>query len=117
MHTIIEVEKALPLVEDADTLNSIASLAGNPGFQFLVRKLALQSAKLNSELVTTKHTDLSSVYFLQSGIHWCNWLQGQVDFAKSRLRASRPATSDEDRFFAQIRASIDLVGAEEPQAQ
>jgi hypothetical protein len=117
MHTIVEVEKSVPLVEDKETLNSVASLAGHPGFQFLVRKLALQASKLNSELISTKHTSLESVYFLQSGIHWCHWLQSQLNFAKNRIESSRPATSDEERFFQQIRATIDLVGADGSQAQ
>lgn len=89
---------------------SIASLAGHPGFQYLSMKLQKQGELLQASLVNDRHKDLREAEFLQSGVQWCSWLQRQVESATSRVRTPRPATPEEISAFS----SIELVG-EAPQ--
>lgn len=86
--------------------DSIASLAGHPGFQYLTLKLQKQGEFLKDSLVNDRQKDLREVEFLQSGVQWCQWLQRQVASATKRSKASRPALPEEVSAFN----SIELVG-------
>lgn len=109
-YTIVELEKPTPLEESPDSLSAVASLRSHAGFLWLTRKLAVQAAKLKSELENTKQDKLEDYYFLQSGVHWCKWLQGQVDFAHARYLAMRPASSTEERHLQDISPSVEVIG-------
>lgn len=87
---------------------SIASLAGHPGFQYLSMKLQKQGELLAASLTNDRHNDLREAEFLQSGVQWCSWLQRQVDAATNRVRTPRPATPEEVSAFG----SLELVGEE-----
>jgi len=107
---IIEVEKASSPPETPETIASVESLRGHGGFQWLLKKLRYQRARLQAELNGTRHEDLRAVDFLQSGMFWCNWLQQQLDFAHERYSATREALPTEDKFFEQIAAQLEYVG-------
>ena len=107
---IIEVEKVTAPPETAEAVASVESLRGHSGFQYLLKRLRYQSARLRAELANARHEDLRAVDFLQSGIHWCDWLQSQLDFAHERYLSLRTTTPSEEKFFEQIAAQIDFVG-------
>jgi len=98
-----------PLDETPEMVASIASLRSHAGFNWLVRKLKLQAARLRHELDSRKQEKLEDYYFLQSGINWCNWLQQQVDFANEKVSARR-ATPQETAQFKDIESVLELIG-------
>lgn len=107
---VVEVPKASVPADNEETISQVASLQGHPGFRWLLQKLDLQAARLRSELANKQHSSLRDVEFLQSGIQWCDWLRGQLDFAKQRYQNMREATLTEQRLFEEITSSIELVG-------
>lgn len=111
---VIEVPKPEPLEESPESVASVASLEGHPGFRWLLRKLSLQQARLRAELENSRHAKLEDVQFLQSGIQWTGWLASQLDFAKARYLATRAASPSEAKFFEEISSYITLVGATSP---
>src|SRR5579859_2168577 len=54
--TIVELEKLTPIEETPDSVAAVASLRSHHGFQWLVKKLKLQAARLKAELENTKQT-------------------------------------------------------------
>lgn len=114
---VIEVEKATAPEETVETVSAVHSLQSHEGFKWLLKKLKYQAARLQYELTNRHHETLEDVYFLQSGVQWCNWLQQQIDIAHDKFQNMRPATSSETMFFNDIDAFIERVGITEPQAQ
>lgn len=114
-YTVVEIEK-VPLVEETpDSVSAVASLRHHAGFNWLLRKLKYQAARLDQELRSRRHEDIRDVDFLQSGIQWCNWLQQQLDIAHEKFLNMRPATNQEQMFFNDIESAVELIGTE-PQA-
>ena len=110
--TVVELEKPTPLEESPDSISAVASLQSHAGFIWLTRKLAIQASKLKAELENTKQEKLEDYYFLQSGVHWCKWLQQQVDFAHARYLSMRPASTTETMHLQDISSSIEVIGRE-----
>lgn len=115
--TVVELEKLPPLQETQETVSAVASLRSHAGFQWLTRKLKIQSARLEAELKNTKHPKIEDYYFLQSGIQWCNWLSQQVDFAHERYQSMRPATPQERMHIQDIESVIELIRPPQPQVE
>jgi len=108
--TIVELEKLTPIEETPDSVAAVASLRSHHGFQWLVKKLKLQAARLKAELENTKQTSIEDYYFLQTGLHWCRWLQQQVDIANDKYLSMRPANPQERMHIEDIERVIELVG-------
>lgn len=110
-YTVVEAEKK-PLQETPESIAAVKSLEDHAGFRYLLNKLKLQAARLSSELLTKRHSDIREVEFLQSGIQWCNWLQQQLDLTNERYRQMRPATPQEAMHFQDIESTIELIGSQ-----
>ncbi len=112
---IVEVENPrVSIAATRDVIESVHTLAAHPGFIYLLNKLKVQRAALETKLTISRHVSLSEVEFIQSGIFWTNWLPSQLELAVLRLRpgASRPATEEEGEAFQQILNTIKPVGIE-----
>ena len=110
-YTVVEVEKK-PLQETPESVAAVKSLEDHAGFRWLLNKLKFQAARLESEFKNTRHKDLREVDFLQSGIHWCGWLQQQLDLTNEKYRQMRPATPQEVAHFQDIESTIELIGSQ-----
>jgi hypothetical protein len=115
---IVELER-VPNVPELNNTNAaaVAALRDHPGFQYLLAKLRLQKALLQTTLSTKRQASLRDVEFLQSGIVWCGWLEDQVSKAvgiQNRPQA-RPARVPEIEAFEQLQRLIDVVGVESSQ--
>ena len=106
---VIEVEKATVPEESAETISAVRSLQAHAGFQWLLKKLKYQAARLRAELANNRHERIEDVYFLQSGIQWCDWLQRQLDISHDKFANMRPATSSERLFLSDIDSVIERV--------
>lgn len=109
-YQVVEVEKPRPLL-DADYKNSVPSLAGHPGFIYLLNKLKLERAKLKKYFEENRHADLRSVDFIQSGLFWTNWLETQLAASKAVPTAANLLESEA---FSEAQSTLDLVGSEDP---
>jgi hypothetical protein len=90
---------------------SIISLQYHAGFQWLMKKLAFQTAIIDSRLRTEKHTELKDVHLLQSMINGFNWLEQQIDqeVQASKLSQRVPATPFEQQLFEQVSSAIEKL--------
>lgn len=82
---VVEVEKAIPVVEDEEALKS---LAGHPGFVMLMQRLRNQRAVVKAHLENDHHESIREVEVLQAGLKWLNYLQGEVDRATAKKSAT-----------------------------
>lgn len=114
---VVEVEKSPSPPETPESISAVESLRSHSGFQYLLKKLRYQRARLHAELDQNRHPDLRAVEFIQSGIHWCNWLQSQLNFAHERYLSMRESTATESLFFDQLRSQLDLVGQATSQSE
>jgi hypothetical protein len=112
---VVEVERPRPLTDlkkMKDGEAAVASLEGNPGFQYLLAKFKIQRALLERTLRTQPPTDLVAICNLQQGIFWCGWLEDQLTQSKSRLeRNSQQTTAEELKLFKEIHSAMTMVGA------
>lgn len=115
-YTVVEIEKQHPQSDNVETIAAVQSLENHAGFRWLLTKLKLQGARLSSELLTKRHSDIREVEFLQSGLQWCNWLQSQLDLSRERYRSMRSATTTEQAHFHDIESAIELIAAQ-PQVE
>lgn len=113
-YTVVEVEKK-PLQDTPESVAAVKSLEDHAGFRYLLNKLKFQAARLSSELLTKRHSDMREVEFLQSGLQWCGWLQQQLDLTNEKYRQMRPATPQEEMHFHDIESTIELIGNTQPQ--
>lgn len=113
-YKIVEVEvPRTPLqgVDSEEMRASIATLPSHPGFQYLIKKLALQHAQLRSKMDFERHTDLREVDFLQSGLYWSAWLDNEVKRTTVKYTAQRiDPMADELQAFQEIDSQIERVG-------
>ena len=115
-YTVVEIPKTFAQ-ESPESIAAVETLREHAGFRWLLSKLALQSARLSSELLTKRHDNIREVEFLQSGIQWCTWLQQQLDFNHEKYLRMRPATPQETMHFQDIESTIELIGNTPPQAE
>ena len=115
-YRIVEIEKPREVSAlDKETAQSVASLSGHPGFMYLLNKLRYQRAMLISHLARTKQDSLNEVYFLQSGVAWCTWLEDQLNQALGIVRRPSPQvpTPEELEAFQEISRALEVIGAPE----
>jgi len=110
---VVEVERPRPLHQlDPEAQKSVVALAAHPGFLYLMAKLRLQRHAMEEQLRSARHSSMRDVEFLQSGIHWCDWLHSQLQRATMEYdRPSQPATPPETEAFEEIRRMTEMVGA------
>lgn len=84
----IEMPRRAPIFSN-EIKESLASLAGHPGFMYIVDRLRFEQAVLATKLKNERHENLRDVEFLQSGIFWTNWLKSQLDKAVFRPEAPK----------------------------
>lgn len=92
---------------------SLASLPGNPGFQYLLSKFVAYKAALRAKLETDRHKTLEDAVWLQAGLFWCNFCQSEIAKATKQLQAPVLDPYDEElQAFRAIDAMIERVGGE-----
>ena len=111
---IVEVEKPRPLAElDDEGRKSVRALGAHPGFIYLLAKLRLQRHALEERLRNSRHAKIQDVEFIQSGIHWCDWLASQLHRAVMESdKPAQPAMPPETEAFEEMRRLIEAVGAD-----
>lgn len=114
-YSIVEVERnsVFPSGIESQGKPALASLAHHPGFRYLLSKLRLQKSLLEGKLKSERHQSLKDVEFLQSGIMWTAWLQGQLDNAVGVENNSSPpriTMAEELEAFQEIQSQFELVG-------
>ncbi len=110
---IVEVSTPRRLAEpDEAEREAIISLQAHPGFQFLLQKLAFQRHLLESVLLTQRQENLKDVEFLQSGINWLRWLQGQIEaeIKFKKRRVLQPPSVSEKAALEQVMDQFEVVG-------
>lgn len=75
----VEVPKSAEVTPEGRA--SLAMLKDHPGFNYLINRLRLQRAALESALKFSKHQDFNQVLDLQAGIRWMMWLENQFMLA------------------------------------
>lgn len=112
---VVEVEKPRHVEPmDKETAISVASLAGHPGFQWLLGRLETQRAALKTILNTQRQETVVDYQFLQSGVAWSGWLETQMKFATALLKRPepQPASNEEREAFAAIASQLELIGVD-----
>jgi hypothetical protein len=112
-YMVLELEKEVPVYDmDKETQDSIRALAGNTGFEALMRKLRVQRAMLESRLHTEHFKRLEDVFSLQAGIFWLKWLRRQVDMETNRVEPEpvRRPFEVEESDLKKIAEAITLIG-------
>jgi hypothetical protein len=108
-YKIVEVEPYRLL--DKEFRESARLLPNNPGFIWLMQKLRLQRALLESELKRRQPT-LADVEWLQNGIKWLSWIESTIN--EETKMPKRPSASDapslERELFDQAQAAIRGIG-------
>lgn len=105
---LVEVEKLIPLVEDDEAIKSLVS---HPGFLMLMQRLRNQKAVVKAQLENSRHTDICEVNFLQSGLKWLGYLQGEVDraVAKKQTVVEVKPTADQLQDFHKVLSLMESV--------
>lgn len=109
---IVEVmaPKAEPL--DGAGKAALATLKDHPGFEFLINRLRLQRATLQTALTNREHASLNDVITIQAGIRWLTWLENQFlsSVGSASTRETRSPNEDEVIAFQQALAAIEGIG-------
>jgi len=115
-YLVVEVEKPrqVNVPDDPEIKKAIETLQFHIGFQHLMAKLRFNKFLLERHLKENHHADLHSVVYLQSGIHWIDWLEKQVQLEVSGIRSPKPveASPQETEVWDAIEKSLELVGIE-----
>lgn len=113
IYHIIELEKPRPitdLTKAKDSDSAVASLAGHPGWDYLLAKFKIQKALLERTLHSEPPTDINRIMHLQQGIYWTGWLDAQFSSSRSRvLQKSTLANAPELAIFAEIEAATTKI--------
>jgi hypothetical protein len=108
----VEVPRPADLTLSKEMKESLATLAQHPAFVYLLRRLRMQRHNLEAQLRDGRHENLRDVEFIQSGIFWTSWLQGQIDTLVGRTAPIPTAASpSEIEAFEAVHQHIDLVGS------
>ena len=115
-YKIVEVELPRSPLQGGDSEEmraSIATLPSHPGFQHLLKKLALQNAALKSKLTFERHSTIDEVNFLQAGVYWSNWLLTELKRTTVKVVAQRLDPEEEElRAFQELDRQLERVGME-----
>lgn len=109
----VEVPQPLPLgALTNEAKDSLVSLQAHPGFQYLLAKLKLEKAVLETKLKRARHKDMRDVEFIQSGIFWAEWLEMQVAklVTKSNPTMLSKPTLSEEALIREMQAAVETVG-------
>jgi hypothetical protein len=94
-----------------DIKDAIATLPSHPGFVAILDRLALQRQYLASKCANEFHKEQREADFLQSGVHWLNYVQALIDEAtKVSSRMQHDPYAEELEAFQKIDAQIERVG-------
>ena len=109
----MELSNETPRVPELtdDLKESILSLRGHPGFQYLQKRLAFECNVLKTRLFKENDLSLTQMNNLRSGIFWTSWLDGQlvsVGNSAKRHETVRLTQSEED-LFRELNAQIELI--------
>lgn len=113
IYKVVEVKAPRPSYRwDQNTKDAVSTLAAHPGFVALTDRLALAKAQLETTIKQTRHKDLQTVEFLQSGVFWSEWLQDQVSKAttKGSTKTYLDPYEEELKAFKELDARIERVG-------
>lgn len=107
----VEVPKGLGLNDKAGR-KALAGLAEHPGLQYLLNRIRLQRAALESALKYGTHADMKEVLALQAGIRWLTWTENQFLLAVAHpdTTEKRDPNQEEWEALAQSMAAIQTVG-------
>lgn len=95
-----------------ELLESVLSIKGHPGWEYLLDKLRYQRQVLRAHLESDPLESLEQVHDLRAGIRWTGWLEDQMNFL-SATNAERTVfipTPREEELFREISSSITMVG-------
>jgi hypothetical protein len=108
---IVEVPRPSPSLDPGGRL-ALAGLAEHPGLNFLVNKIRLQRAALESGLKYGDHKSMNDVLTIQAGIRWLTWVENQFLLAVERPGnvTSRDPNLDEYAALEQALSYIEGVG-------
>lgn len=108
---IVEVPKGMPSLDVAGR-KALAGLAEHPGLNYLINKIRLQRAALESALKYGQHQNMNDVLVLQAGIRWLTWVENQFLLAVERPgnTTKRDPNEDELAALAQSLSFIEGVG-------
>jgi len=108
---IVEVPKGMPALDQAGR-KALAGLAEHPGMGYLINKIRLQRAALESALKYGVHQNMNDVLSLQSGIRWLTWVENQFLLAveHSSNVVTRDPNEDELVALSQSLSFIEGVG-------
>ena len=111
-YKIVEIERPRPLSQlDPEAERSVVTLQSHPGFIYLLAKLRLQRHALEAKLKADRHSTLADVEWIQSGIFWCSWLEGQLERSVMNAKPSeQPTFPIEEAAFQEIARLTELVG-------
>jgi|SRR5579859_682500 len=112
-HHIVEVDKPHgPLPEMTNDLKeSLKTLANQPAFQYLLQRLKLERAELQRQLEKGFQLNEQQLHFLQAGVYYTGWLEGQLAKLTFTPRAAqREPSLDEAALFEQHQASLEVIG-------
>jgi hypothetical protein len=96
---------------DKEIREVISTLSSHAGFIYLTDRLNRMNAAIDSKLKSERHADMRAVDFLQAGIYWTQWLQGEVARAtqgKQPERSIDPMQEELDA-FKEIDAAIERI--------
>jgi len=116
-YKIVEVDSPRTPLEGGETEEmqaSIATLAYHPGFQYLLKRLALQNAALKSKLTYERHKTLDEVNFFQAGVYWSGWLLTELKRTTVKVVSRKIDPVDEElAAFKAIDSQLERVGMDE----
>lgn len=104
-----------PAEPNKDIRDAVATLAGHPGFQWLLTKLRYQKAVLESKLHTERYDNIQDYHLLQSGIIWLKYLEDTVD--REITHVTKPVEDIPKSFrpsIEDLRRHIEFVGKDNP---
>jgi hypothetical protein len=109
--TLVEIPKPSPSLDPAGR-NALAGLAEHPGLSYLINKIRLQRAALESGLKYGAHQNMNDVLTLQAGIRWLTWVENQFLLAVERPSKldQRDPNADEYAALSQALSFIEGVG-------
>jgi hypothetical protein len=88
--------------------HSLAALKDNAGFAYLVTKLRLQRAHLESALKYERMEKIEDVIRLQEGIRWMTWLENQFLLAVNNP-TSRVERGPNDDELAALQSALSFI--------
>lgn len=104
---VVDVPKGLGLHDPAGRL-ALAGLAEHPGLNFLLNRIRLQRAALESALKYGAHAELKEVLALQAGIRWLTWVDNQFLLAVAHPGEKEVRNPNQEEYEA-LAASLAVI--------